>query len=438
MTTAAVSRCGVQALIASRGQVCRRGVRAAPRQILCRQFSVSFARAAKEGSKKTNIKAEDNAKLWNDYKQSCKLRSSFDFIFMAVHGLTTSAVHFTPASPPESLRVGATVTVHGFLGKRRDISAKAAFVDVVHPGQPRPVQVRSAWEVEGSPEHELHLQLKAANSYSPVSVIGQVEDAPSEGKEEAGNALVRLGGIQVLNAFPRDIIVSKGVQFPATARHLQMRFSEALQRRLAFRSDVAGWSRQQLTGAGFREFETPVLFKSTPEGAREFIVPTRRRGFAYALPQSPQQFKQILMASGVAGGYFQFARCFRDEDLRADRQPEFTQLDLEMAFATGEDVMQAVERYTKQLFAYLGGTYRVAKTATSDDTETIPIPIAALSQGRGTPSTRPFAVLPDEPFQRMAYDEAMAKYGSDKPDLRIPGEVRYRYVLCARSMIRFY
>ncbi|KIH88017.1 aspartyl-tRNA synthetase [Sporothrix brasiliensis 5110] len=402
MSTTAVSRHGVQTLVASRSRFCCRGIRAVPRPTLCRLFSVSSARLAKESSKTSKVTAEDKAKLWDEYKQS---------------------FHFAPESPADNLRVGATVTVHGFLGKRRDISTKAAFVDVVHPGRPRPVQVRSAWEVEGSPEHELHLQLKATNAHSPVSVTGQVEEVSSGGQAEARNALVRLAGIQVLNAFPRDIIVSKGVQFPATARHLQMRFSEALQRRLAFRSDVAGWSRRQLTSAGFREFETPVLFKSTPEGAREFIVPTRRRGFAYALPQSPQQFKQILMASGVAGGYFQFARCFRDEDLRADRQPEFTQLDLEMAFATGEDVMQAVERYTKELFAYLGETYRLVKNGTGDGNETIPVPVKALSRGRGTPSTRPYAVLPDEPFLRMAYDEAMAKYGSDKPDLRIPGEI---------------
>ena len=335
--------------------------------------------------------------------------------------------------------MGATVTVHGFLGKRRDISAKASFVDIVHPGQPRPVQVRSAWEVEGSPEHVRHQQLKAASAYSPVAVTGEVESAGGEDS----NPLLRLHSIQVLNAFPRDIIVSKGVQFPATARHLQMRFSETLQRRLAFRSDVAAWSRRQLMAAGFQEFETPVLFKSTPEGAREFVVPTRRRGFAYALPQSPQQFKQILMASGVAGGYFQFARCFRDEDLRADRQPEFTQLDLEMAFATGEDVMQAVERFTKQLFAYLGETYRVTIPTTTTTTTTtssttdgsgdssfdaVPVAVKALGSntGKGAAaqlSTRPYAVLPDEPFQRMPYDEAMARFGSDKPDLRIPGEI---------------
>ncbi|CAK7268332.1 aspartate--tRNA ligase msd1 [Sporothrix epigloea] len=345
--------------------------------------------------------AKEPSTLWDDYKQS---------------------FHFAPASPRGSFCVGGIVTVHGFLGKRRDISAKAAFIDVVHPGQVRPVQVRSAWDVEGSPEHVLHQQLKSASAYSPVAVTGEVESVGDEENKE--NSLLRLQSIQVLNEFPRNIIVSKGVQFPATARHLQMRFSEVLQRRLAFRSDVAGWSRRHLTEAGFREFETPVLFKSTPEGAREFVVPTRRRGFAYALPQSPQQFKQILMASGVAGGYFQFARCFRDEDLRADRQPEFTQLDLEMAFATGEDVMQAVERYTKDLFAYLGENYRVTTDDSGDSNfEAAPIPVEALGSVKGTQPARSFAVLPSEPFQRMSYDEVMARFGSDKPDLRIPGEI---------------
>ncbi|CAK7206018.1 aspartate--tRNA ligase msd1 [Sporothrix eucalyptigena] len=405
MVSAALSRSGLQALVTSRAhdalrttylQACCRSAQSVSRQTITRTFSISSIRAAK-GNKKAQPTAEETSKLWDDYKQS---------------------FHFTPASSRDSFRVGETVTVHGFLGKRRDISAKATFVDIVHPGQPRPVQLRSAWEVEGSPEHELHQQLKAANANSPVAVTGQVEQVAGVSE----NALVRLNSIQVLNVFPRDIIVSKGVQFPATARHLQMRFSEALQRRLAFRSDVAGWSRRQLTVAGFREFETPMLFKSTPEGAREFIVPTRRRGYAYALPQSPQQFKQILMASGVAGGYFQFARCFRDEDLRADRQPEFTQLDIEMAFATGEDVMQTIERYTKQLFVYLGETYRMA-TLANDNNDSVPVPREAVSQGKGAPSTRPFAVLPDEPFLRMPYDEAMARFGSDKPDLRIPGEI---------------
>lgn len=408
MASAALPRRGLSALVKSRAQSSLRGTASsrascleshfAPGPASRRLFSASTCALGKKNSNKPKTEAEIAAaqKLWGDYKQS---------------------FHFTPASPQNSFQTGSEVTVHGFLGKRRDISAKIAFFDVVHPGHLRPVQVRSAWDVEGSPEHELHLQLKATNANSSVSITGEVEEVGDSSASPPTNALLRLSSIQVLNAFPKDIIISKGVKFPATVRHLQMRFSEALQRRLAFRSDIANWSRQQMTGAGFREFETPVLFKSTPEGAREFIVPTRRKGYAYALPQSPQQFKQILMASGVAGGYFQFARCFRDEDLRTDRQPEFTQLDLEMAFATGEDVMQAVERYAKELVAYIGSTYTMTATV---DGEYVPTPKAAVSQRS---KSKPFTTLPDTPFQRMPYDVAMAKYGSDKPDLRIPGEI---------------
>ena len=143
--------------------------------------------------------------------------------------------------------------------------------------------------------------------------------------------VIDFGSAQVLGPFPKDIIVSPGVVFPPNMRHLQMRFSQILRQRLVFRSVVADKLRKGLADAGIVEFETPMLFKSTPEGAREFIVPTRRPGFAYALPQSPQQFKQMLMAGGF-NGYFQLARCFRDEDLRADRQPEFTQVRISQSF----------------------------------------------------------------------------------------------------------
>lgn len=128
-----------------------------------------------------------------------------------------------------------------------------------------------------------------------------------------------------LNTFPPDVIAQVDTAFPPEGRHLQFRTDPALRRRIQLRTQVATRIRHHLVSSGFEEVETPILFKSTPEGAREFIVPTRKRGLAYALPQSPQQYKQLLMASGISR-YFQFAKCFRDEDLRADRQPEFTQV----------------------------------------------------------------------------------------------------------------
>ena len=137
---------------------------------------------------------------------------------------------------------------------------------------------------------------------------------------------IHLESIQCLNTIAQNIPIKVSddtVQYPPQSRYLQIRFDQELAQRLQFRSDVAAHVRYALRS--FQEIETPILFKSTPEGAREFLVPTRRKGFAYALPQSPQQYKQILMASGISK-YFQFARCFRDEDLRADRQPEFTQV----------------------------------------------------------------------------------------------------------------
>ncbi|CAI5744309.1 unnamed protein product [Peronospora destructor] len=163
-------------------------------------------------------------------------------------------------------------------------------------------------------------------------------------------------------------------------RYLDLRRS-ALQQNLMVRSHISLAARNFLCSEGFLEIETPTLFKSTPEGAREFLVPTRNQGLFYALTQSPQQYKQLLMVGGL-DRYFQLARCYRDEGGRADRQPEFTQIDLEMSFVSHEDIMNLVERLVKEIW----------KAADKE--------------------------LSDRPFVRMAFDEAMHRFGVDKPDTR--------------------
>lgn len=225
--------------------------------------------------------------------------------------------------------MGKNVTVHGYLSRRRVKHSKLVFADIKTKAGPA-VQITSSFDENDSPASLVNKALRSTPLHSPVSVTGTVTKLHSRDADGSNSGVsvdridLSLSSIQALNPFPRDIIVSDGVQFPASSRHLQIRFSESLRERLAFRSHVTKQLRESLDHLNFCEYETPILFKSTPEGAREFLVPSRRKGLGYALPQSPQQYKQILIASGV-GNYYQFARCFRDEDLRADRQPEFTQ-----------------------------------------------------------------------------------------------------------------
>ncbi|KAI3338219.1 tRNA synthetases class II-domain-containing protein [Ustulina deusta] len=336
-----------------------------------------------------------------------------------------------PKGPnPTHIHPDQEVTLQGFLGKRRDKSPNLSFCDITLSIYDRyTVQIVSFWEEEGSEQQAAHLNLKSIPRYSPVVITGILEEknvitedgsepppTPSRRftKESLMDFDLRLGSIQCLNPFPKDIIVSKDAVWPPQSRHLQIRFDPALNLRLGFRSAAAYTFRFALQKAGYIEVETPVLFKSTPEGAREFLVPTRRAGFAYALPQSPQQYKQILMASGI-GKYFQFARCFRDEDHRADRQPEFTQLDLEREFATGKHLMRFVEtlmlHLNNPLTTYLERTKLVGSWYSKPTTYT------PKAKRPPRPRVAPAPIAGN--FPRISYVDAMCKYGTDKPDLRI-------------------
>ncbi len=202
---------------------------------------------------------------------------------------------------------------------------------------------------------------------------------------ETGDVEIEVRSFEVLNAskvppFTIEDESDGGDDLRMKFRYLDMR-RNPVKEKLVFRSNLALETRKYLTGQSFVEVETPFLIKSTPEGARDFVVPSRMNpGQFYALPQSPQTFKQILMVAGL-DRYFQIVKCFRDEDLRADRQPEFTQIDCEMAFVTRADVLSTFEGLTKHLFRATKGIE-----------------------------------LPDFPV--MTYDEAMQRFGSDKPDTR--------------------
>ena len=223
-----------------------------------------------------------------------------------------------------------------------------------------------------------------------IAVRGIVEKRPGT----MANPKMPTGEIEVLAAdfhlFNESVTPPLHINDPDASESEELRFKyryldlrrPVLQRNLIFRHQVTAEARKYLWDAGFTEIETPILMKSTPEGARDFLVPSRiNRGKFYALPQSPQTFKQILMVSGF-DRYFQIARCFRDEDLRADRQLEFTQIDAELSFIDESDIYRVFEGMVAAIFkACLGRT-------------------------------------PATPFQRMRYDEAFHTYGSDKPDLR--------------------
>lgn len=258
----------------------------------------------------------------------------------------------------ETVALDTIVILHGYVTSPRNLG-QLVFVDFFDFEGGRLIQVVSYLpRSEPSPEIlQLHNQLISMKQYTPVALVGRLVRKAASKKPFQNSALqhndtlkpfedsdkpkiegrdlsdyeIFADRIHVLNDISNDIMFTKDSKFGPADRHLQLRTELPLRRALRTRARVASMCRSELEKNGFLEVETPILFKSTPEGAREFLVPTRQKGLMYALPQSPQQYKQILMASGVRR-YFQFAKCFRDEDLRADRQPEFTQVAAHRSF----------------------------------------------------------------------------------------------------------
>ncbi len=283
--------------------------------------------------------------------------------------------------------VGETVTVMGWVQKNRN-KGGLVFVDV----RDRSGILQVVFE-EGRSDAELIEKAAKLRAEFVVAVVGTVEK-----RSGAVNENLATGEIEIIPAELRILSESETPPFPIEEnsktreevrlkyRYLDLRRPD-LQRNLMMRSQVATLTRQFLAEEGFLEIETPMMIGSTPEGARDYLVPSRiHQGHFYALPQSPQLFKQLLMCSGY-DRYFQLARCFRDEDLRADRQPEFTQIDMELSFVDVDDVIDVNERLLAKLFKEVLGL-EVA----------LPIP-------------------------RMTWQEAMDCYGSDKPDIRFGMEL---------------
>ena len=283
---------------------------------------------------------------------------------------------------------GKEVVLMGWVHRRRDHGG-VIFVDL----RDREGLAQVVFNPEVSPE--THQEAHRIRSEFVLAVKGKVRPRP----EGMVNPDLKTGGIEVMvdeleifnesktPPFVLDVDMDISENIRLKYRYLDLRRPK-IQQNLILRNKVAAETRNYLQKEGFIEIETPFLTKSTPEGARDYLVPSRiNHGMFYALPQSPQLFKQLLMVSGF-DKYYQIVRCFRDEDLRADRQPEFTQIDIEMSFISEEDIIRAMEDLMAHLF----------KTCLNKEVTV--------------------------PFTRMTYDEAMARYGTDNPDTRFSLELK--------------
>ena len=284
--------------------------------------------------------------------------------------------------------IGQEVTVMGWVQKSRN-KGGIIFVDL----RDRSGILQLIFE-EADCGAEYFAKAEKLRSEFVIAVTGKVE-----ARSGAANPNLKTGTIEVRAKSLRILAESETPPFPIEEnsrtkeevrlkyRYLDLRRPD-IQRNIMTRSQVAILTRAFLAEEGFLEIETPTLIKSTPEGARDYLVPSRvHPGSFYALPQSPQLFKQLLMCSGY-DRYFQLARCYRDEDLRADRQPEFTQIDMELSFVDAEDVMDVNERLIQRLFKEICG---------------VDIPL---------------------PLPRLTWKEAMERFGSDKPDMRFGMELK--------------
>ncbi len=295
--------------------------------------------------------------------------------------------------------IGKEVLIKGWVDIRRD-HGKLIFIDLR--------DASGKVQMVALPNHtEAHALAGTVRTEWVIEVTGKVNPRPEKmvKAEELNGALeIEILGIKVLNEAqtPPFDVGSDGrdinEETRLTYRYLDLR-RPRLQQNIRARDKIISFFRDHMHRNNFIEIETPIMMKGTPEGSREYVVPSRlENGKFYVLPQSPQQFKQLSMVAGFER-YFQVARCFRDEDTRGDRQPEFTQLDFEMSFVTQEDVLQ----YTEKMFIELVATlYPQKKIATT-------------------------------PFPRITYKESLEKYGSDKPDMRRdkndPDELAFCWVL---------
>ena len=312
-----------------------------------------------------------------------------------MHGATDDAAMVTSmrsrlCGSVRAADAGTAVRLGGWVHRTRDLGG-IVFIDL----RDRAGIVQVSFDPRWTPADVLR-RAAAIGVESVVLVEGDVAARPADSRNPdllTGDVEVRATGLELSGPATTPAIPvarGKGEQLPAEElrlryRHLDLRRPE-LQANLALRHRLMQTTRRHLSDRGFLEIETPILTKPTPEGARDYIVPSRVHGGEfYALPQSPQLYKQLLMIAGY-DRYFQIARCFRDEDLRADRQPEFTQIDIEAAFVGREDIMSLAEGLVRALFAESGAT------------------------------------VPGQ-FRRMTYADAVERYGTDRPDLRFGVEL---------------